>query len=76
MPSRHEAVNSAFVGAALSAAEPLYSRNARSSMNETRRTLPSDVLARPVQGRRLKGRTLGEEIGEEPTLVAFLRHFG
>ena len=46
-----------------------------SCTNETRRRLPSDLLGRPVQRRRLRGRTL-EEIGEEPTPVVFLRHFG
>jgi len=41
-------------------------------MSKTRRTLPEGLLERPVEGRRLRGRTLGEE----PTLVVFLRHFG
>jgi hypothetical protein len=45
-------------------------------MSKTRRTLPEDLLERPVEGRRLRGRTLGEELGEEATLVVFLRHFG
>jgi hypothetical protein len=45
-------------------------------MNEKIRSLPSDLLGRPMQGRHLKGRSLGEEIGEEPTLIVFLRHFG
>jgi hypothetical protein len=45
-------------------------------MSRTRRTLPEGLLERPVEGRRLRGRTLGEELGEEPTLVVFLRHFG
>jgi hypothetical protein len=38
--------------------------------------LPEGLLAQPLAGRRLRGRTLGEELGGESTLVVFLRHFG
>ena len=34
------------------------------------------VLAREVQGQNLTGRTLAEAIGDLPTVLAFLRHFG
>jgi hypothetical protein len=34
------------------------------------------ALDRPVRGTGLRGRTLGEEVGGEPTLLVFLRHFG
>jgi hypothetical protein len=44
-------------------------------MGEKRR-LSADVLEGPVRGRRLRGRTLGQELGDETTLVVFLRHFG
>jgi hypothetical protein len=38
--------------------------------------LPPDVLKRPVNGRNLNGATFGEALGDDPTLVCFLRHFG
>ena len=38
--------------------------------------LPEELLARPLVGRQLRGRTLGEELGGDLTLIAFLRHFG
>lgn len=45
-------------------------------MNRERIELPPAVLERPVEGYRLVGATLGENLGERPTLLAFLRHFG
>ena len=46
-------------------------------MNEPDRDVLSDeLLARPVRGRNLRGATLGEELGDEPRLLVFLRHFG
>ena len=39
-------------------------------------TIDADVRALPIEGRNLQGATLGEELGEEPTILAFLRHFG
>ena len=34
------------------------------------------VLDRPIEGVRLRGRTLREELGAGTTHVVFLRHFG
>ena len=39
-------------------------------------TLPDESLDRPIDGIGLRGRTLREELGNEPTLLVFLRHFG
>jgi hypothetical protein len=38
--------------------------------------LPDEVLDRPIDGARLTGRTLREELGARATHVVFLRHFG
>ena len=38
--------------------------------------LPPALLATAVRGRNLAGKTLGAVLGEAPTLLAFLRHFG
>jgi hypothetical protein len=38
--------------------------------------LGADLLGRELAGRNLRGRTLGEELGEETSILAFLRHFG
>jgi hypothetical protein len=34
------------------------------------------VIDRPVFGANLRGRTFREELGQGPTLLVFLRHFG
>lgn len=34
------------------------------------------ALDRPIRGRNLRGATLAEELGDAPTLLCFLRHFG
>lgn len=39
-------------------------------------TIDPAVLALPVQGRHLRGPTLGEALGEAPRVLLFLRHFG
>ena len=44
-------------------------------MNSTLQTLTPEVLAGPVRGRHLQGTTLAENLAQ-PTLLAFLRHFG
>ena len=38
--------------------------------------LPAELLETPLRGRHLRGVTLGAALGEEPTLLIFLRHFG
>ena len=43
--------------------------------------LPSDLLSQPIEGQNLGGAThLGELLGStasaQPTILAFLRHFG
>ena len=43
---------------------------------EQPRQIPTEVLARPVRGTNLKHATLGECLGQGPTLLVFLRHFG
>ncbi|MGE4093602.1 MAG: hypothetical protein AB7G75_22475 [Candidatus Binatia bacterium] len=40
------------------------------------KTIPASVLATPVTGVNLRSGTLREQIGGEPTLLVFLRHFG
>lgn len=35
-----------------------------------------DALALAIEGRNLAGETLGKAIGDEPTLLIFLRHLG
>ncbi|HYE17101.1 MAG TPA: peroxiredoxin-like family protein [Tepidisphaeraceae bacterium] len=39
-------------------------------------TVPADILHAPVTGRNLRPGTLGDQLGDRPTLLAFLRHFG
>jgi len=39
-------------------------------------TVPASILDRPIVGANLTGATLRDEIGGEPTLMVFLRHFG
>jgi len=39
-------------------------------------TIDEDLRTLAVRGRNLRGATLGEELGEETTILAFLRHFG
>jgi hypothetical protein len=38
--------------------------------------ISADVLDRPINGLNLRARTLRGEIGEQTTLLVFLRHFG
>ncbi|HTJ79933.1 MAG TPA: SelL-related redox protein [Rariglobus sp.] len=38
--------------------------------------LPLALLERPIQGLRLRGTTLGEQLGGRPAVLVFLRHFG
>jgi hypothetical protein len=38
--------------------------------------IPDALWAAPVQGTNLRGRTLGDELGETPTLFVFVRHLG
>ena len=38
--------------------------------------LPEPLLEIPVQGTRLRGASLGDQLGPKPTLFVFLRHFG
>ena len=38
--------------------------------------VPDRLLDRPLVGANLTGATLRDEIGGEPTLFVFLRHFG
>jgi hypothetical protein len=35
-----------------------------------------DILASPVEGLNLQGSTLADQIGDRPSLLVFLRHFG
>ena len=39
-------------------------------------TLPHELLSRSVRGRNLRGDTLGGALGDDATLLAFLRHLG
>src|SRR5689334_10576670 len=39
-------------------------------------TVPADILPAPATGRNLPPGTLGAQLGDVPTLLAFLRHFG
>lgn len=39
-------------------------------------SLPPGVLDLPVQGVNIPTSTLRQQIGEAPTLLVFLRHFG
>lgn len=38
--------------------------------------IPPAILDRPVSGWNLSAATFGEALGERPTLLVFLRHFG
>jgi len=38
--------------------------------------VPAAVLDVPISGNNLGGATLREEMGADPTLFVFLRHFG
>ncbi|MGN6561692.1 MAG: hypothetical protein ACTHMJ_01330 [Thermomicrobiales bacterium] len=38
--------------------------------------IPEGMLALPVSGVNLAPGTFGEQIGDQPTLLVFLRHFG
>ena len=38
--------------------------------------IEDDVLDRPVAGLNLRPGTLRDQLGAEPTVVAFLRHLG
>ncbi|WP_419186210.1 hypothetical protein [Rohdeia mirabilis] len=45
-------------------------------MTATLHHLDDAVRGEPVAGRNLSGSTFGEEVGERPTAVVFLRHYG
>ncbi|MEM8884316.1 MAG: hypothetical protein AAGD14_09620 [Planctomycetota bacterium] len=38
--------------------------------------ISGEVLDRPIRGVHLRGATLREELGDDPMLLLFLRHFG
>ncbi len=38
--------------------------------------IPEQTLALAVVGTRIAGHTLADVLGDSPTLVVFLRHFG
>lgn len=38
--------------------------------------IPAEVLAMPVEGVNLRPGSLGDQFGEQPTILLFLRHFG
>ncbi len=40
------------------------------------RRLPEELLAAPIDGVGLRGRTAADETAGEPTVWIFLRHFG
>ncbi len=40
------------------------------------RRLPRELLDAPVRGVGLRGDTVAAEVGDEPTVWIFLRHFG
>lgn len=40
------------------------------------RPLSHELLNAEIEGRNLEGGRLGDHLGEGPTLVVFLRHFG
>ncbi|QDU83279.1 hypothetical protein Pla163_03770 [Planctomycetes bacterium Pla163] len=46
------------------------------AMTATLHHLDDAVRGEPVAGRNLSGSTFGEEVGERPTAVVFLRHYG
>lgn len=35
-----------------------------------------EILAMPVEGVNLRPGTLGDQLGDQPTFLFFLRHFG
>ena len=39
-------------------------------------TIPASLLERPVQGQNLEHSTFGEALGEQASLLVFLRHLG
>jgi hypothetical protein len=40
------------------------------------KSIPSDVLDQRIQGLHLQGESLRANLGTQPTLLVFLRHFG
>lgn len=40
------------------------------------KAIPPSLLQRAVQGHNLQPGTLAEQMGDKPTLLVFLRHFG
>lgn len=38
--------------------------------------IPQDILQSPVEGLNLKAGALKDQLSDQPTLLAFLRHFG
>jgi hypothetical protein len=40
------------------------------------KSIPKEILDTPVTGVNLKPGTLREQVGETPTVLVFLRHFG
>lgn len=40
------------------------------------KNIPDALLAHPIEGVNLSGKTLGEELGDSPKLLVFVRHFG
>jgi hypothetical protein len=38
--------------------------------------IPAEVLALPTSGVNIQPGTLGEQLGDRPTALVFLRHFG
>lgn len=38
--------------------------------------IPDDVLRSTIEGQGLRGPTLADHLGDRPTLLCFLRHFG
>jgi hypothetical protein len=45
-------------------------------MPEAKRVIPAEVLDLPLEGLGLAGQTLREQVADEATVLAFLRHFG
>lgn len=43
---------------------------------KTVKKIPAPLLARKVEGRNLRPGTLADQLGDEPSLLVFLRHFG
>ena len=40
------------------------------------RSIPPSVFQQPVEGVNLQPGTLADQVGDRPTLLVFLRHFG